>query len=68
MPEEKKAAAKVEPLRKTRPCPECGKPSHREHYPFFSNRCREADLSRWLTGAYVLPAVESADDSDDEQE
>ena len=57
MPEDNKAAAKVEPLRKAHPCPECGKPSHREHYPFCSNRCREVDLSRWLTGAYGIQGL-----------
>ncbi|RCS25707.1 DNA gyrase inhibitor YacG [Phyllobacterium salinisoli] len=57
--------AKVTPLRPPRPCPECGKPSSREDYPFCSPRCRNIDLNRWLTGAYVIPAVESAEDSDD---
>ena len=58
MSDEMKTGGKVEPLRKTRPCPECGKPSHREHYPFCSNRCREVDLSRWLTGSYAIPVAE----------
>ncbi|EJZ22451.1 DNA gyrase inhibitor YacG [Rhizobium sp. Pop5] len=64
MPEDKKAAAKVEPLRKTRPCPECGKPSSREHYPFCSNRCREVDLSRWLTGSYAIPVADDETKAD----
>lgn len=50
--------AKVEPLRKARPCPECRRPSQREHYPFCSERCRNLDLSRWLKGAYSIPVVE----------
>jgi uncharacterized protein len=50
--------AKVAPLRKVRPCPECGKPSHREHYPFCSDRCRTLDLSRWLNGSYAIPVSE----------
>ncbi|SIQ03312.1 hypothetical protein SAMN05880590_101892 [Rhizobium sp. RU35A] len=50
--------AKVAPLRKTRPCPECGKPSVRDHYPFCSDRCRTLDLSRWLNGAYAIPVAE----------
>ncbi|MGV8938264.1 MAG: DNA gyrase inhibitor YacG [Allorhizobium sp.] len=50
--------AKVEPLRKTRPCAECKRPSVREHYPFCSNRCRELDLSRWLKGSYAIPVVD----------
>ncbi|WP_337266029.1 DNA gyrase inhibitor YacG [Oryzifoliimicrobium ureilyticus] len=58
MSEEMKTSAKVEPLRKKRPCPECGKPSSRDHYPFCSNRCRDLDLSRWLTGSYAIAATE----------
>lgn len=58
MSDENKVSAKVEPLRKAMPCPECGKPSHREHYPFCSNRCREVDLSRWLNGSYAIPVGE----------
>ncbi|VVT32482.1 DNA gyrase inhibitor YacG [Rhizobium sp. EC-SD404] len=50
--------AKVTPLRKPRPCPECGKPSHRATFPFCSTRCKEIDLNRWLTGAYVIPVRE----------
>lgn len=55
-----KPAAKVEPLRKTRPCPECARSSVREHYPFCSQRCRDLDLNRWLSGSYAIPV------SDDE--
>lgn len=47
--------AKVYPLRSPRPCPECGKPSTREAYPFCSQRCRAIDLNRWLKGTYILP-------------
>lgn len=50
--------AKVEPLRKPRPCPECRRPSQREHYPFCSDRCRNLDLARWLNGAYAIPVSE----------
>ncbi|MBB3289887.1 MULTISPECIES: DNA gyrase inhibitor YacG [unclassified Rhizobium] len=67
--EEIKVGSKVEPLRKTRPCPECGRPSMREHYPFCSDRCRSVDLSRWLNGAYAIPVTEDetkADGSDQE--
>ena len=46
---------KVTPLRARRPCPECGKPSARETYPFCSVRCKEIDLNRWLSGRYVIP-------------
>lgn len=48
----------VEPLRKTRPCPECGRPSSRADYPFCSARCRNIDLNRWLSGSYAIPVSE----------
>jgi hypothetical protein len=51
-------ASNVEPLRKTRPCPECRRPSSRESYPFCSERCRNLDLARWLNGAYAIPVAE----------
>ncbi|GEO83480.1 MULTISPECIES: DNA gyrase inhibitor YacG [Alphaproteobacteria] len=58
-------SAKVEPLRKPRPCSECGRPSQREHYPFCSDRCRNLDLSRWLKGSYAIPVVEDDSKADD---
>lgn len=54
----KETTAKVAPLRKPHKCPECGRPSTREDYPFCSNRCRQLDLSRWLTGSYSIPVAE----------
>lgn len=65
MPDE--PGAKVERLRPTRPCPICGKPSRREHYPFCSERCRDRDLNRWLSGSYAIPVVEEdgGDDGED---
>ena len=51
-------ASNVEPLRASRPCPECRRPSTRESYPFCSERCRNLDLSRWLTGAYAIPVAD----------
>ncbi|THV23744.1 DNA gyrase inhibitor YacG [Peteryoungia ipomoeae] len=59
-------SAKVEPLRKSRPCPECGKPSTRDNYPFCSDRCRNLDLSRWLKGSYAIPVAEDESKADDE--
>lgn len=53
-----KGASNVAPLRKTVPCPECKRPSHREHYPFCSDRCRNVDLNRWLTGSYAIPVAD----------
>jgi endogenous inhibitor of DNA gyrase (YacG/DUF329 family) len=58
-------SSNVEPLRKARPCPECGRPSTRESYPFCSERCRNLDLSRWLTGAYAIPVVSNGNEEDD---
>ena len=49
---------KVTPLRPRKPCPECGKPSTRENYPFCSPRCKAVDLNRWLSGAYAIPGSE----------
>ncbi|MBB3944831.1 hypothetical protein GGQ73_000756 [Rhizobium skierniewicense] len=56
----------VTPLRKAQPCPECKRPSTREDYPFCSDRCRTADLSRWLTGAYAIPVADDESNADAE--
>ena len=56
----------VTPLRPKRPCPECGKPSARGHYPFCSARCKDVDLNRWLSGAYVIPARDSESEEEGE--
>ncbi|TCT39562.1 DNA gyrase inhibitor YacG [Martelella mediterranea] len=61
-----KPKASVEPLRKPHKCPECGKTSTRENYPFCSERCRQLDLSRWLTGSYSIPVAEDESKADDE--
>lgn len=50
-----RSSASVTPLRPRVKCPECGKPSARETYPFCSTRCKDRDLARWLSGAYVIP-------------
>jgi endogenous inhibitor of DNA gyrase (YacG/DUF329 family) len=55
---------KVTPLRAKRPCPECGKPSSREHYPFCSARCKDVDLNRWLSGSYVIPGKPAEEEGD----
>ncbi len=64
--DESPRVAKVEPLRKALPCPECRRPSTRENYPFCSDRCRNLDLSRWLNGAYAIPVAEDESKADDE--
>jgi uncharacterized protein len=58
---------KVTPLRPKRPCPECGKLSARETYPFCSTRCKNVDLNRWLSGSYAIPVRDDEDDSDGDQ-
>jgi endogenous inhibitor of DNA gyrase (YacG/DUF329 family) len=47
-----------------RKCPICGKPATEASKPFCSERCRDVDLNRWLSGSYVIPA--KADDEDAE--
>ncbi|MCA0255906.1 MAG: DNA gyrase inhibitor YacG [Proteobacteria bacterium] len=64
MTESSPVSGKVAPLRKARPCPECGKPSHRENYPFCSDRCRTLDLSRWLNGSYAIPVADDESRAD----
>ena len=46
----------------TRGCAICGKPVEPHHRPFCSRRCKEVDLNRWLSGSYVVPAVELDED------
>lgn len=53
----------VTPLRGPRPCPECGRLSLREFYPFCSQRCKDVDLNRWLAGAYAIPVTAGEDDA-----
>ena len=47
-------------------CPECGKESKRETYPFCSQRCKDIDLNRWLSGSYAIPVTEAEENLDDE--
>ena len=56
----------VTPLRPHRPCPECGKPSTRENYPFCSPRCKAIDLNRWLKGAYAIPVRDDEEEATDD--
>jgi uncharacterized protein len=48
-----------------RPCPICSKPSTKENHPFCSERCRDVDLNRWLSGSYAIPARPDEDDDND---
>ncbi|MCZ8545856.1 DNA gyrase inhibitor YacG [Mesorhizobium qingshengii] len=58
--------SKVTPLRPKRPCPECGKPSARDTFPFCSARCKDIDLNRWLKGAYVISARDDEEEPDND--
>ncbi len=40
---------------KARKCPVCGRGTVGEFKPFCSKRCADADLARWLKGAYAIP-------------
>lgn len=56
---------KITPLRPPRPCPECGRPSARETYPFCSKRCKDVDLNRWLSNRYVIPGADADGEESD---
>jgi endogenous inhibitor of DNA gyrase (YacG/DUF329 family) len=58
--------ATVTPFYRPKPCPICRRPSLQPFHPFCSDRCRDIDLNRWLSGAYVIPARDDeAEDEDD---
>ena len=46
-------------------CPICGKPATDASKPFCSERCRDVDLNRWLSGSYVVPGRPEADEDAD---
>jgi uncharacterized protein len=50
---------------RAKPCPICGKPSVEASTPFCSERCRDVDLNRWLSGSYAIPG-KPTDDEDAE--
>jgi endogenous inhibitor of DNA gyrase (YacG/DUF329 family) len=47
-------------------CPICGRPAEPAFRPFCSKRCADIDLQRWLSGRYVVPAVEGEEGPKDE--
>jgi endogenous inhibitor of DNA gyrase (YacG/DUF329 family) len=49
-------------------CPICGKLAEPDHRPFCSRRCADVDLNRWLSGRYVIPAVENEDGPADDDD
>ena len=47
-----------------KPCPICGKPASEASKPFCSERCRDVDLNRWLSGSYVVPGRDDEDEAE----
>jgi len=52
--------------RPARRCPVCGKPATDAAWPFCSERCRDVDLNRWLSGTYVIPGRRPGADEEDD--
>ena len=52
------------PATRIRKCPICGKPAGQATRPFCSDRCKQVDLNRWLSGTYAIP-VRSDDEDED---
>lgn len=48
------------------PCPTCRRPANvsvdNPYRPFCSERCKLADLGRWLSEDYRLPSEDTTDD------
>jgi hypothetical protein len=67
MPARSSDGRKAEPAgkRQAKSCPICGKPSNEAATPFCSDRCRDVDLNRWLSGSYAI-AGKPQDDEDAE--
>ena len=51
--------------RPARPCPICGKPAADASKPFCSERCRDVDLNKWLSGSYAIPGRKDEDEEQD---
>ena len=61
------ADAKQPPRRGAKPCPVCGKPATAESHPFCSERCRDVDLNRWLSGSYAIPVADDETKADESE-
>jgi endogenous inhibitor of DNA gyrase (YacG/DUF329 family) len=48
--------------RAAKSCPICGKPAVAAAKPFCSERCRDVDLNRWLSGSYAIPVREGEEE------
>jgi endogenous inhibitor of DNA gyrase (YacG/DUF329 family) len=53
------------PAGSAKPCPICGKPATEASHPFCSERCRDVDLNRWLSGSYAIPGRKDEDEDPD---
>ncbi len=51
--------------RPAKPCPICGKPAVAASTPFCSERCRDVDLNKWLSGSYAIPGRDNEDEDQD---
>ena len=49
-------------------CPICGKAATEAYRPFCSKACADIDLSRWLSGRYVVPGERVELKGDEETE
>ncbi len=49
-------------------CPICKKTAVSDFRPFCSNRCKEVDLGKWLTGAYAVPSIDREPPTEEELE
>jgi hypothetical protein len=64
-PRDRAGSGKAAPSRNrpsAKPCPICGKPATEAAKPFCSERCRDVDLNRWLSGSYAIPGKPDADE------
>jgi endogenous inhibitor of DNA gyrase (YacG/DUF329 family) len=65
-PDPKQGAGPSKRPPKAKPCPICGKPATAASHPFCSERCRDVDLNRWLSGSYAIPAAEGDEEEGEE--
>ncbi len=56
------------PRPKPRRCPVCGKAAAAAFRPFCSERCRQVDLGRWLSGDYAIPGDDPEQDGEEPRE
>ena len=52
------------PKGSAKPCPICAKPATEASHPFCSERCRDVDLNRWLSGSYIIPGKDDEEDAE----